>query len=387
MSEGPVMSEGPIARLLREKRVLVCCGAGGVGKTTVSASLALAAARAGRRVLVVTIDPSRRLAESLGVSRNPEAPVMLDAERLRAVGVEPPGTLSAWMLDPQLVSDKVVHSFSKSDTDARDLLANPIYRNVTSMVAGMQEYTAVEALYTFVQDDTYDLVVLDTPPSRNALRFLEAPSRAVSFLDKRVFNLFVADDESSTIRKMAVRLLESVMDRAFGRETREQLQQFFHLFGGILDYLNHNQHEMRRFFTEPSVGFLLVTSPAQEALTEAFWFERKTRDELGLPLVGYILNRSLAWATGRPLPSEVKLPADAPEALVTGLRKLEVLAKPERQTVDEHLALSRELQSRAGERGLAWVLPQLPQGASELEALVGLADALVAAAPPVTLAG
>ena len=148
-----------IHQLLTTRKVLVCCGAGGVGKTTVSASLALAAARAGKRVLVVTIDPSKRLAETLGVSRNPEEPVQIPEDRLKAAGVT--GTLSAWMLDPQLVSDNVVRGFSKSEEDAQRLLANPIYRNVTSMVAGMQEYTAVEAMHGFVVDDTYDLVVLD----------------------------------------------------------------------------------------------------------------------------------------------------------------------------------------------------------------------------------
>ena len=194
-----------IGDVLANKRVIVCCGAGGVGKTTVSASLALAAARAGRRVLVVTIDPSRRLAETLGVSRNLPEPTELPAERLAAAGVSAPGSLAAWMLDPQLVSDRVVHGFSKSEDDARRLLANPIYQNVTAMVAGMQEYTAVEALHGFVRDDRYDLIVLDTPPSRNALRFLEAPHRASGFLDGRVFNLFIPG-EGSIIRRFASRL-------------------------------------------------------------------------------------------------------------------------------------------------------------------------------------
>jgi anion-transporting ArsA/GET3 family ATPase len=368
--------DSPIADLLRTQRVVVCCGAGGVGKTTVSASLAIGAARMGRRVLVVTIDPSRRLAETLGVSRNPTEPVPLPDERQRLAGIEAPGSLSAWMLDPQLVSDNVVRGFSKSPEDARRLLDNPIYKNVTAMIAGMQEYTAVEALYQFVLDDTYDLVVLDTPPSRNALRFLEAPSRAGAFLDRRVFNLFLPG-EGGAIRRMAQRLLERVMDTAFGADTRKELQQFFELFGNLLGHLNHNQAEMRAFFARPDVGFLLVTSPTQEALTEARYFEGKTRDELGLNLLGYVLNRSLAWARHRPFPRDELLPADAPPAARGALEKLRRLAGTEEALVAQHTALAADLRQRAGGAGVAWILPGLPEGASEMEALLTLSNALL----------
>lgn len=363
-----------VVELLAHKRVLVCCGAGGVGKTTVSASLAVAAARAGARVLVVTIDPSKRLAETLGVSRNLPEPTELPAERLRAAGVEPPGTLAAWMLDPQLVSDRVVRGFSKSEEDAHRLLTNPIYQNVTAMVAGMQEYTAVEALHDFVMDDRYDLVVLDTPPSRNALRFLEAPTRVGAFLDGRVFNLFIPG-EGSVIRRFASRLIERVMDITFGEQTRQDLQVFFQLFSVLLGHLNHNQTEMRAFFASDQVGFLLVTSPAQEALTEAQYFERKTRDELGLPLVGYVLNRSLAAFAGRPYPDASLLPPGASGAARSAVEKLATLAQGERATVDAHLELARGLRART-DGGVCWVLPYLETGASDLDDLLRLTAAL-----------
>ncbi len=363
-----------VSEVLAQKRVIVCCGAGGVGKTTVSASLALAAARAGRRVLVVTIDPSRRLAETLGVSRNLPEPAALPAERLAAAGVHPPGSLSAWMLDPQLVSDRVVRGFSKSEEDAHRLLSNPIYQNVTAMVAGMQEYTAVEALHDFVRDDHYDLVVLDTPPSRNALRFLEAPHRAGAFLDRRVFNLFIPG-EGSVIRRFASRLIERVMDVAFGEETRQDLQTFFQLFGALLGHLNHNQTEMRAFFTSDQVGFLLVTSPAQEALAEAQYFERKTRDELGLPLIGYVLNRSLASFAERPFPDPALLPTGASQAAIRAVSKLAGIAKGERRTVEAHVSLADDLSTRT-DGGVCWVLPHLTSGASDLDDLLRLTAAL-----------
>jgi anion-transporting ArsA/GET3 family ATPase len=369
-----------LAPLFDQRRVLVCCGAGGVGKTTVSASLALAAARAGKRVLVLTVDPSKRLAETLGVARNPPAPVSVSTARLAALGVKPPGSLAAWMLDPQLVSDRVVERMSKAPKDAERLLANPIYRNVSAMVAGMQEYTAVEAMHDFVRDDTYDLVVLDTPPSRDALRFLDAPDRVGAFLDKRIFNLFVPG-EGGMIRRMASRLLERVMDTAFGEETRRDLQTFFELFGGILSSLNRNQGEMRAFFKSDAVGFLLVTSPREEALTEAFFFERRTRDELGMHLDGYVLNRSMAWAADRPMPAEVTLPTQASETLRAALAALTPYAEAERTLADGHASLAKDLQARTGADGRTLVLPMLPDGASALEGLSQLANALVEPSP------
>ncbi len=355
------MKAGPLTRLLAEKRVLVICGAGGVGKTTTSASLALAAARAGRRVLVITIDPSKRLAQTLGVSPHEPEPRALPLERQRAVGIQAPGDLSAWMLDPQAVSDRTVRRMSKDAAAADVLLQNRIYRHLTSMIAGMQEYTAVEALHGFIRDDHYDLVLLDTPPSRNALRFLDAPSRAAAFLDLRVFQLFVPGPKNR-IRQAATRIFEGLLDLAVGAGARVELQQFFGLFEQILVYLNRNQSEMRKFFSGGDVAVVLVSSPTQEALEEAFYFEEKTR-ELSLPLSGYILNRSLAWAAQRPLPSEALLPGDASPVLREAVAKLAALAPPEAASAARHEKLRADLEQRAG-AGFAVALPELPAGAS-----------------------
>jgi len=373
------MSETALARLLTEKRVVVVCGAGGVGKTTTSASLALAAARAGRRVLVITIDPSKRLAQTLGVSPHDPEPAALALERQEAVGIAAPGNLSAWMLDPQSVSDQTVRRMSKDAAAADLLLQNRVYRHVTSMIAGMQEYTAVEALHGFIRDDHYDLVVLDTPPSRDALRFLDAPSRARAFLDRRVFHLFVPGSENR-IRQAATRMVERLLDLAFGEQARRELQQFFLLFEQVLIYLSRNQREMRSFFGGPEVAFLLVSSPKPEALKEAFYFEEKTR-QLTLPLSGYILNRSRAWAADRPLPSESLLPADAPDAARRAIAKLAPLAVPEAESAARHASLRAELAERAAGT-FALALPELPAGASDLESLVELAEQFEAEAAP-----
>jgi anion-transporting ArsA/GET3 family ATPase len=368
------MSAMTISRLIREKRVVVCCGAGGVGKTTVSAAMALAAARAGRRVLVITIDPSRRLAETLGVDRDLVEAVALSPERARAVGIEEPGHLSTWMLDPQRISNRVVKRLSSDPAKVQALLENRVYKNITAMIAGMQEYTAVEALHEFVTSGKYDLVILDTPPSRNALRFLDAPSRAGTFLDRRILRLFVPGEEN-LIRQAASRIIEKVLDITLGEGARKELQEFFQLFEGILLHLNRNQGEMKRFFAGDEISFVLVVSPTQAAVEEAFYFEQKTR-ELELPLAGFVLNRSLAWASGRLMPSRSLLDDDASEVEVSAVRKMGGLAKPENDQIMQHLKILEDLQQHSEGKGFAWVLPELPAEASDLEALSHLAEHL-----------
>ncbi|MBU0553391.1 AAA family ATPase [Myxococcota bacterium] len=355
---------------LSERRVLVSCGAGGVGKTTLSAALALGAARRGLRVLVITIDPSRRLAETLGVSRNPRQPVPLPEDKLREAGVTT-GTLHAWMLDPQLIADSAVERLGGED--AARLLRNRLYQNISAMVAGMQEYTAVEALYRFVQADLYDLIILDTPPSRDALRFLEAPRRLGALLNQRVFDLFLPE-RPGFIQRVAGRLIEGVFDVVLGKATRAELQEFLVLFAGIFQRLNQNQEEMRRFFAAQEVGFLLVTAPNEAALEEAYYFERKTRDELGLNLEGYILNRSLAHTADWPLP-DPEAPGLDP-TLRAALLKLAPLAKAERVRALADLELTRALAARLP-GGFVQALPTLEFGANDIPALARLSEILL----------
>ena len=357
------MLDATLKSLLLEKKVIVSCGAGGVGKTTVSASLAVCAARLGLRVLVVTIDPSKRLAEALGVSQNAPEPVRVNV----------PGeslSLEAWMLDPQQISDRVVLQFSKDPDEAQKLLRNNIYKNVTAMVAGMQEYTAVEALCNFVDSDRYDLVILDTPPSRDALRFLDAPARANAFLDRRIFNLFVPG-EGSFVRRMATRLIEQVMDLAFGHETRRELQQFFTLFGQLLAHLNRNQTQMQNFFRQESVGFLLVTSPLPQALLETRFFKEKT-ESLNLNVCGIVLNRSLALqrVLNFPRPSDVdNLNSQLDEAL---LARFVEAAKQEWSLALEHAELSEKI--AAGHDQNVWVFPHMSDQVVDVKTLEALAN-------------
>ena len=369
-----------IEALIREKRAIVCCGAGGVGKTSVAAALAMAGARAGRRVLVVTIDPSRRLAEALGVERNPPEPVTVSRERLEAAGIQTEGTLDAWMLDPKVVTESVIRAEAKDPGEISSLLSNRIYRHVSSMVAGLQEYAAVEALFIFLSQDRYDLVILDTPPSRNALQFLDAPKRATLFLDGRVFKLFIPG-EGNVIRRATAHLIGRVMDATLGEPQRIELQEFFKMFSEILARTRRNAGEMKEFFSQPDVAFLIVTSPAQEALTEAYYFERRTRKKLGVNIKGFILNRSLAAAGARMFPSQVFGNWALPPVARSAVEKLEKLAGVEYERAARDSELHGELARRIGASGLAVALPYLSKGVSDLDSLATLMKALLAAPP------
>jgi len=349
-----------VREVILNRRIVVCCGAGGVGKTTTSAALALEAARRGRRVLVLTIDPSKRLAEALGVDRNTPDPVRLALETERAAGIPPEGALSAWMLDPKLVSDQTVRKLTRGPEEAERLMANPIYAQVTRMIAGMQEYTAMEALYQFFETGRYDLVVLDTPPSRNALNFLEAPTRLAQFLDGRIFQLFIPQ-EGGFFRNAAGKLVDRVLATIFGPDLAADMSHFFKAFGGIFGVLGGNAQKMREKLRGPDVSFLLVTSPASHALDDALFFEKKIH-ELKLPFGGFVLNRSRAAQAELPAPDDSLLPADATAAHRSALAKLVSLAAREEVTVAAHRKVLATLAAHAGAGRLAIAVPEFGEG-------------------------
>lgn len=338
-----------LARLLAEKKVLVCCGAGGVGKTTTSAALALAAAHHGRRVLVLTIDPSRRLAETLGVHRNAPAPVPVP-------GI---GGLDAWMLDPKIVADEAVRRIARDEREAERFLSNRLYQQATSIVAGMHEYTAMKALHRFVREGRYDLVILDTPPSRHALDFLEAPGRVARFLDGRIFKLFLPG-EGGMIRRAASTLIHKVLSAAFGEEFAGDLTVFFGSFAGIFASLNTDLDEMRRLLSSQDAAFVLVTSPAPAALTEAYYFQDRA-GELGLPFRGFVLNRSHACDDEEmELPDSRLLSENPTLEERSALEKLTRLAHEERALAERDRILLSDLGARAGAGAFAVAFPWLP---------------------------
>lgn len=361
---------------LQRSKLIVCCGAGGVGKTTTSAALALAGARLGKRVLALTIDPSKRLAQTLGVSRNTPEPVLIERSRLDALGVPKEGQLFAWLLDPKLISDKVVNE--EAGEEAEELKQNLIYQQISGIVAGMQEYTAVEALHQFLNEERFDLIILDTPPSRHALRFIDSPQRVAAFLDKRIFRLFVPN-QSSIMGKVASKLIDEVLDRAFGEQTRHELKQFFELFSRLLDHLHQNQEEMSVVFKSPDVIFYMVTTARIDAIDEAQRFAKEVLDR-ELNLGGFFINRTPQYSETLSVDESLTYFSEAINSVGGSHEQSERLGavlKPLLLSEEKASALRRSTSSLLDAMGSVIALSELRREASSLEGISSLADEML----------
>jgi len=336
----------------------------------------VAAARAGRKVLVLTIDPARRLAEAMGIPASAAKPSPVPHQRLVEAGLEG-GELHAWMLHPAAVFESMVRRLSPSPERAEKLLANRLYRHLSELVAGMQEYTAAEALYELSTSGAYDLVVLDTPPSRNALEFLEAPGRLARFLDERILGFFLPDGaHKGGFWKRASTLINNLFARVFGTQFYEELQQFFGAASGMFAAMRvHAEGVKALLSSREEAAFLLVTSPEQAELAEALFLRDKVL-AMDLPFAGFVLNRSYAFAEGFREPERVELPADASDAAKTGLAKLVALARDERLRVERDRGLLARLKEHSPKGSVAIAAPHLGEAVEDLRGLMRLANGL-----------
>lgn len=359
--------------LVRDKKVIVCCGAGGVGKTTTAAALGVASAVHGRRVLVLTIDPARRLAEAMGIPEAARAPSPVPRAKLDELGVPVQGELSAWMLAPEVVFESMVRRLATDEQKVKEILENRLYQHLSKIVAGMQEYTAAEALYTLSTEGKYDLVVLDTPPSRNALEFLEAPRKLSMFLDERIIGVFMPS--KSAFMRAASDLIERVFTRAFGEGFFHELQGFLGAFSGMFGGMRAHAEAVRALLTSDDAAFVLVTSPEPAALAEASFFQAKIK-ELGLPFAGYVLNRSWAYTRGFAGPESIALRPEASEVERVAWKKLAQLADAERWRAQRDRDLLARLRMET-ESGSAIATPHLGGAVEDLAGLASLARNLV----------
>jgi len=277
-------------------RVIVCCGAGGVGKTTVAAALGLRAAESGRRVVVLTIDPARRLAQSLGLTTLDNTP-----RQVLSIDVAQGGSLDAMMLDMKRTFDEVVMSHAAPDK-AEQILANPFYQAVSSSFAGTQEYMAMEKLGQLrleadrnPDNPRWDLIVVDTPPSRSALDFLDAPKRLGSFLDGRFIRLLAAPARVGgraylRVFTTGVNIVTSAMTKLLGGQMLTDVQTFVAaldtMFGGFRERADHTY----ALLSDSATQFIVVAAPERDALREASYFVDRL-DEEGMPLAGLVVNR------------------------------------------------------------------------------------------------
>jgi anion-transporting ArsA/GET3 family ATPase len=280
-----------VATLLDGKRICVCCGSGGVGKTTTSAAIAMGMAAQGAKVAVVTIDPAKRLANALGLEELANEPRRVAPERLGASGLEMRGELWAMMLDPKRTFDELIERLAPDPRSAEEILANRVYRELSTAVAGSQEFTAVSKLYELDNEYDFDLLVLDTPPSRNALDFLDAPGRLTSFLEGRMLKLFVRPTGlGMKILGRGTGALAAGLQRVTGVDLLADLSTFFRLLGGMTEDFRIRAAEVEKMLTASTTAFLLVTAAQREPIDEAIWFRRTLRDT-GLPFAGMIVNR------------------------------------------------------------------------------------------------
>lgn len=264
-----------LERRLQDVGVVVCAGPGGVGKTTTAAALALGLAGSGRRVAVVTIDPARRLASALGMSELENEPCRVPDELLAEHGIElaARGELWAMMLDAKRTFDALIARLAP-DAAARDrVLANRIYQEVSSVVAGTQEFTAVAKLYELHREGRFDTIVLDTPPSRNALDFLDAPSRMTGFLEGRALRMFlVPGGLAARLLGRGTGLVLSMFSRFTGVDLLADLSEFFGALAGMVDGFRERAHGVEQLLRDAETAFLLVTSPEPEPVRETLYF-------------------------------------------------------------------------------------------------------------------
>ncbi|WP_241740924.1 ArsA family ATPase [Streptomyces sp. L2] len=268
-------------------RIVVCCGSGGVGKTTTAAALGLRAAERGRKVVVLTIDPARRLAQSMGIDS-------LDNVPRRVKGTESDGELHAMMLDMKRTFDEVVEAHADPERAAA-ILANPFYQSLSAGFAGTQEYMAMEKLGQLRARDEWDLIVVDTPPSRSALDFLDAPKRLGSFLDGRLIRLLTAPAKLGGRAGMAflnvgMSMMTGTLGKLLGGQLLKDVQTFVAAMDTTFGGFRTRADATYKLLQAPGTAFLVVAAPERDALREAAYFVERLAAE-NMPLVGLVLNR------------------------------------------------------------------------------------------------
>jgi anion-transporting ArsA/GET3 family ATPase len=290
----PPATPGPAREfdVIDASSVIVCCGSGGVGKTTTAAVLGLEAARRGRRAVVVTIDPARRLADALGLDGGLAAePQRIEMGQFDS-GTNSGGELWAMMLDTAATFDGLVRRHADSDEQIERILANPFYRNIAGALSGTQEYMAAETLHELHGDDRFDLVVVDTPPSRNALDFLEAPGVLARFLDHRLFRLLMLPTRGGLrVIGTATQPILKAIGKVVGSDVLADSVAFFQAFAGMETGFRERADDVVRLIRAPETSFVVVAAPRHDTIDEAVWFANQLIDQ-GVGVTSAIVNRT-----------------------------------------------------------------------------------------------
>lgn len=375
---------------LLEHRLLICVGSGGVGKTTLAAALALGAAAQGKRVLVLTIDPARRLANSLGLPLFGNEAVRVDLDRGGLPTVAPGGELWAMMLDPSHTIRDLIQRVSPEPQIAERILGNRIFLAIADSIAGSQDYMATETLHDVVTRGGYDLVVLDTPPATHAMDFLDAPGRLARFTDRQIMKWFLAPHEPQAGLGRLLMGTSTVVFRLlghiFGRAFLDELSEFFQAFRELYDGFRQRSEEVIALFRARDTAFLVVTAPNDASVETARYFLGELRGR-GMRCVGAVVNRCHVVSAAVPEVSQLAalatdlsgdLAPHTAETLLARLgaadRRLRELAQAEARRIDH---LRRALGPSQG----LWRVPRLEGEVNDLPGLVAAAAPLIEPPP------
>jgi len=277
--------------VLEDKGICICAGSGGVGKTTTSAAIAAGMASRGLKVCVLTIDPAKRLADSLGLEELGNEARRVDPALFEKHGVEIKGELWAMMLDPKQTFDELI-ARQAPDEESRDrVLKNRIYQQISGALAGSQEYMAMEKLFELHTEGDFDLLVLDTPPTRNALDFLDAPKRLTQFIEGKSLRMFMKPTGlAAKVAGRGASVALGIFKRIVGFDLLADLAEFFNAFSGMVDGFQARAKRVNKLLADPGTCFLVVCGPQGEPIDEAVYFHRKLV-EAKLPFGGVIVNK------------------------------------------------------------------------------------------------
>jgi anion-transporting ArsA/GET3 family ATPase len=388
-----------LEQLLDERKVIICCGSGGVGKTTTSAAIALAAAARGRRAVVCTIDPARRLANSLGLEQLGNEVVEVSAERLAAADVELEGKLYALMLDTKRTFDKLIERYAGNDERRQRIFNNKFYQQMSSTVVGSSDYMAMEKLYELFEEGRFDLIVLDTPPTKHALDFLQAPKRMTEAFDENMLQVFLKPWAEAGVKSLgflgrALGKMVQKVDELIGLKFVEDFADFFRAFEGMYDGFRARAGRVDALLREPFTSFVVVTSPQPLPLAEAGFFCDRLR-ELQMNLDALIVNRVQTSAlddAGAREALRARLKAEGPRAVLRHAEQAASANGPAaplvsgalRAFVDQELHAAGDrariegLAQGAGRGALVQEVPSFARDVHDIAGLMALAERLFA---------